>query len=109
MNVKLLKRTCKEFGRRHQPRSVLAEGQDRFANSSSAEMPHAEICSIGKLSFLMDAHDEACGTIAEHDVLKDCRVSMISIGFPVGYARAHNSSPGQLVSKVKRIEARCLL
>ncbi|NYG45465.1 hypothetical protein GGD67_002923 [Bradyrhizobium sp. IAR9] len=34
---------------------------------------------------------------------------MLSIGFPVGYARANNSSRRQLVNELERIKSSCLL
>lgn len=48
-----------------QSQSFLANGLDRCADSSFAEILRAEICSNPDLSFLMEAHDALSGAIAK--------------------------------------------
>lgn len=86
-----------------QPRPPLANGSDRCADSSIADVLRAEGSSNRGLSSLMEAHDAVSGVVAKRAGFNGIRASAPSPTLSFGYQGAKDALWNQSVDAVERV------
>ncbi|MGY3238322.1 2-methylisocitrate lyase-like PEP mutase family enzyme [Bradyrhizobium sp. USDA 4472] len=75
-----------------QPQAIQPTADDEYTRRPAVEGRRAEICSTGKLSFLMEAHDGLSAKIAKRLGFKGLWASGLSIASSLGFRDANEAS-----------------